>query len=133
MQHRKSQGLMKRDLNLVREILLKLEPLPAHFDEPVTLTVGQGPLAIDGRSPDEIGYHLRVMAQGDLIRRGEINKGTMSFPYYGLTWEGHEILDDVRDPEIWRKTKERAKAVGSVGLGFLWEIAKLEVRTKLGL
>jgi hypothetical protein len=49
-----------------------------------------------------------------------------------LTWNGHEFLDDIRDPEIWRKTKELAKSVPSVGL-VLWEIAKAEVKTKLGL
>jgi hypothetical protein len=26
---------MNRDLDLVRDILLKLEPLPAHFDNPI--------------------------------------------------------------------------------------------------
>jgi hypothetical protein len=33
-----------------------------------------------------------------------------------LTCNGHEFLDDIRDPEIWHKTKERAKAVTGVGL-----------------
>ena len=40
-------------------------------------------------------------------------------------------MNDVR--VIWGKTKERAKTVASVGLSFLWEIAKAEIKTKLGL
>ena len=51
----------------------------------------------------------------------------------GLTWQGHEFLDTVRDPEIWRKTKERAGSVASVGVSFIWEIAKAELKAKLGL
>jgi len=56
---------MKRDLDLVREILLKLEPLPAHFGNPIPLTVGQQPLVFKDRSTDEIAYHIRIMTQGD--------------------------------------------------------------------
>jgi hypothetical protein len=36
-----------------------------------------------------------------------------------LSWQGCEFLDDVRSPEIWRKTKERAGSVASVGLSFI--------------
>jgi len=42
-------------------------------------------------------------------------------------------LDDIRDPDIWQKTKERAKGLISVGLTLIWEIAKAEIKTKLGL
>ena len=39
---------MKRDLNLVREILMRLEPLSATPDQPVPLDVGKEPLDIPG-------------------------------------------------------------------------------------
>ena len=42
-------------------------------------------------------------------------------------------MNDVRDPVIWGTTKERAKVVASVGLNFVWEIAKAEIKTKLFL
>jgi hypothetical protein len=71
------------------------------------------------------------MDEAGLFQSG---KGSMFFPAIGgLSWQGHDFLNDIRDPEIWRKTKERAKGVASVGVGFLWEIAKAEVRAKLGL
>jgi hypothetical protein len=57
----------------------------------------------------------------------------LGITFAGLTWKGHEFLDDIRDPGVWQKTKERTKGVASVGVGFLWEIAKAEVRAKLGL
>jgi hypothetical protein len=124
---------MKRDMSLVRDILLKLEPLPAHFDQPIPLRVGEGVLAFKGYSPGEIAYHVRIMTQGDLISMGGIDENGKIGKYYGFRWHGHEFLDDVRDPEIWRKTKKRAKAVGGAGAGLIWEIAKAEIKTKLGL
>ena len=41
-----------------------------------------------------------------------------------LTWQGHELLEAVRDSEIWRYTTEGAKKVGNAGLEFLWDLAK---------
>jgi len=125
---------MKRDLELVRELLLALENEQAHFDSTIPLTIGQPPLALPGRSNQEIAYHIRIMTQGDLISMGGIDDdGVTIHKYYGFRWAGHEFLDDVRDPEIWRKTKAAAGKVGGASIGFIWEIAKLELKTKLGL
>jgi len=30
-----------------------------------------------------------------------------------LSWEGHDYLDAVRDPEIWLKTKQGTEAIGA--------------------
>ena len=57
-----------------------------------------------------------------------INPNNNTIKVWRLTWAGYEFLDDIRSPEIWRKTKERAGAMTSVGLGFIWEIAKAELR-----
>src|ERR1700730_13602870 len=128
---------MKRDMDLVRGILLKLEPLPAHFGHAIPLTIGEEPLVFEGHSTDEIEYQIRIMTQGELIAAGEIDGVGHIAQYYGFRWLGHEFLDDVRDPETWRKTRERAKGIGGAGLGLLWEIAKeiakAEIKTKLGL
>ena len=50
-----------------------------------------------------------------------------------LTWRGHEYIDATRDPDIWEKTKAKAKIVTSVGVGMFLEIAKAEIKAKLGL
>jgi Hypothetical protein (DUF2513) len=129
--------MLERDLDLVRDILLKLEPLHAHFDNPIPLTVGEEPLVFKGRSTDEIAYQIRIMTQGDLISMSGIDANGHIAHYYGFRWFGHEFLDDVRDPKTWRKVKERVKRIGGAGLGLSWEIAKeiakAEIKTKLGL
>ena len=54
-----------------------------------------------------------------------------------LTWNGHEFLDAVRHPEVWRKAKDGASKIGSASVGILLEIAKAYVKQlakeKLGL
>src|SRR5262249_38448545 len=58
---------MRRDMNLVREILIRLEPLKVHAGKPQDVGIGKPPLDIDGYSQEQIAYHLRLMSQGDLI------------------------------------------------------------------
>jgi hypothetical protein len=41
-----------------------------------------------------------------------------------LTWQGHEFLEAVRDPEVWRRTKEGAAKVGNFAISFLFDAAK---------
>src|SRR5947209_4614162 len=104
---------MKRDLNLVREILLRLEPTPAHFDNPILIKIGETPLEIPGYTNEEIAYHLRIMAQGDLISHGGIDPDGLSLRNFtGLRWMGHEFVDDVRNPEAWKDTMEKTKKYG---------------------
>jgi hypothetical protein len=50
-----------------------------------------------------------------------------------LTWQGHEFLDDIKDHGIWAKTKERIHGLPGIALSIVGEIAKAEIRTKLGL
>ena len=122
---------MKRDMDLIRTILLKVEAdetLSGSFQAVNAATFG-----ITDHTDTEVIYHVVMLVEAGFlvgnIKLANVGQIVIS----KLTWNGHEFLDDIRDPEIWRKTKERAKSVASVGLGFLWEIAKAEVKTKLGL
>ncbi|MBD2841317.1 DUF2513 domain-containing protein [Erythrobacter rubeus] len=47
-----------------------------------------------------------------------------------MTWEGHEFLDKVRDPEIWRKTKKGASELNSWGVKLIGEMATGYIRAK---
>jgi Hypothetical protein (DUF2513) len=58
---------MKRDLSLVREILLRLEPLSANPDQSVALNIGKPPLDIPNYTDEQIVYHIRIMEDGGLI------------------------------------------------------------------
>src|SRR5215216_957899 len=105
---------MRRDLNLVRDILLTLEPLGAHYGNPVSLKIGEAPLTFAGHSLEEVAYHFRIMAQGDLINySGIAEDGVSIHKYYGLSWHGHEVVDDVRNPKAWADTMSKMNKYGS--------------------
>jgi hypothetical protein len=125
---------MKRDISLVREILLRLEPISASIDEPIPLTVGEPPLDIPGYTNEQIVHHIRLMADGGLISY----VGNLSGPgstrisrFAGLRWQGHEFLDDIRDPDAWEATKKRMAKVGGVSWQIALEIARAYLRAHL--
>jgi hypothetical protein len=125
---------MKRDIALVREILLRLEPITASDDEPVPLTIGEPPLDIAGYTIDQIAHHMRLMADGGLIAyQGNLTDRRRISRFAGVRWKGHEFLDDVRDPTVWEATKKKMGTVGGVSLQIVVEIARAYLRTHLPL
>ena len=50
-----------------------------------------------------------------------------------LTWEGHEFVDDIKDSGIWANTKARVEGLSGVALSVVAEIAKAEIKKRLGL
>lgn len=122
---------MKRDMDLVREILLAIEADKEMDGLHWKIFSSPQDVEIKNCSVEEFSYTIGLMKDAGFL---QTEKGNMLFPAIGgLSWKGHEFLNDIRDPEIWRKTKERAKGVTNIGVSLLWEIAKAEVRSKLGL
>lgn len=109
-------------MDLVRGILLFLE----NRDSPASIRADEFPL--EGRSVSEIQYHLNLIYQAGLIN-GEPTKSStsdriISVLPFDLTWEGHEFLDTVRDPKIWREAKAGAALAGAASIEFIWRMAK---------
>lgn len=90
---------MKRDWELVREILLAVEALESHRQMIRSSS-------IDGYDPEIAAYHIHMLIQAGLLD-GLCSQAT-SGPRqcYGreLTWEGHEFLDRIRSQATWSKT-----------------------------
>jgi hypothetical protein len=120
-------------MDLIREILLKVEADPS-FDGTQSKPISAAQLGIIGHTDKEVLYHVEQLIAAEYLAGKVMKTAHMSIVMVSkLTWGGHELLDAIRDPDVWDKTKARAKAVASVGVGFLWEIAKAEVKAKLGL
>jgi hypothetical protein len=47
-----------------------------------------------------------------------------------LTWFGHDFLDSVRDPAIWKATKEGAAKIGGFSVHLLGALAKGLIRLR---
>src|SRR6185369_52370 len=118
---------MKLDQDLVRQILLGIEASdesPQHwvsFDLP-------------GTPRETVSYHIQLLHEAGLI----VGQDTSSLSDYRweakrLTYSGHEFLDTIRDSGVWRATKSAAAKAGGASISFLWEIAKAELRGRLGL
>lgn len=115
---------MRRDMNLIRAILLALEDPEGE---------------IKGIASDEaIQYHLRLMIEGGLLR-GRINEYAGGYsillnqngPISNL---GHDVLDTIRTDTVWSRVQARVAAVtGGVTLEVLCEVARVETRKLLGL
>lgn len=106
---------MKRDMDLCRKILLKIE------EEFVDVSLD---LAIEGYSAEEIAYHCRIMHEAGLLASFEAQYASdqlNDFAVGPLTWEGHEFLDRIRDDSIWGKTKD---VIVKKGLPMIVDVVK---------
>ncbi len=83
---------MKRDTDLVRDILLSVEN--DHTDIKSKIT-----------DQDIINYHLHLMIDGGLLNGQEVNEG--QWTVYGLTWEGQELIDLIGDNTRWSAIKQK--------------------------
>ena len=123
---------MKRDMDLVRQILINLEPVDASFDKVLNMNIGIGPLDIAGYTPDQIKYHLGIMGMGELFNYNGVRPGAGDkFEFSGLSWRGHEFIDTIRDPETWGKLKKGSSAIGAAGFGMLTELAKAYAKAEI--
>jgi hypothetical protein len=121
--------LMKRNLGLIRELLLKLEPLSnSHAWEMI------GPddprIQVEGYIPDEIEYNLQLLVEQGFIEQPRSGP-MLGIMFKRLTWAGHDYLDAVRDPIIWSKTKAATDKVGSWTFEMVKELAKAIIKGEL--
>jgi len=117
---------MKRDMDLVRTILLAIE------DQPGPAVAGY--LEIPGVELGPLTHHLHLLMDAGYVHAYEARDASTDYGFLlqeaSLTWAGHEFLDSVRDPEIWQKTKVGASKVGSWSVSLLGELAKGYIRQK---
>lgn len=121
---------MVRDMDLIRDILRVIEQDPT-FDNTQERTFPLEELGMDESRYDEVNYHVTLLVTSGFVNATRCG---LDMPWVrGLTWEGHELIADISDPDVWAKTKERMKGLSGVGIAFAWEVAKSEIRKKLGL
>ena len=115
---------MKRQIDLVRAILFAIEK----GVEPCS----GGELDLPYYSDAQITEHIELLLEAGFITCSVFRPlaGSPEFHRLRLTWQGHEFLDAVRDPKIWKNTKAAAKKVGTESLSFLGDIAKAMLKAE---
>ena len=121
---------MKRDMDLIRELLLKLEALPMRPGGIVSITPDAEEIAVAGYDAAQIDYHFGQIRQAGFIDEGGA-RPMRGIGFRCLTWAGHDFLDSVRDPEIWAKTKKGAAAAGGFTVDLLKDLAKGLVKKQI--
>lgn len=118
---------MKRDMDLIREILLAIEAQPPGL-------MRQIPAPAEYERETILG-HLRLIKDAGLLDgKVEFHRDTVLVAIYGLSNSGHDLLDSIRDEGVWRQTKEATEKVGgSVAIDVLKAIAGQVVSKMLGL
>lgn len=116
---------MKRDMDLVRDILLRVEQ---DGDAPVD--------GFPGHSEDDVLEHIELVVEAKLLA-GEVVRtmggGGMAL-IERLTWDGHDYLDEVRDATVWAKTKKMiAEKGGGASFAIVKALASRFVSQKFGL
>lgn len=112
---------MKRDMDLLREVVLKIEADHKRPGQTILYQDFSSELLIDGYSAEDIEYHLKQALQAGLLE-GKIGEG--HYIVSGLTPRGHDFADAVRDPLIWRRTRDGAIAAGGLTLELVIDLAK---------
>lgn len=118
---------MKRDPDLERQILLAIEAYDGESE----------PGYADLSGPDgpelQVKYQVILLHEAGLVWAVDAKTLDDRFAMLPirLTMAGHEYLDTIRDEEVWRRTKEGARAVGSFSLQALGALARGLVREKI--
>jgi hypothetical protein len=92
---------MRRNMDLARAILLELEQR--------SFKPGWHEIEIEGYSPEEISYHVRLLYEAGFIEATD-TLTLMESPHAEwraetITWDGYEFLDASRDQTRWEKAK----------------------------
>lgn len=124
---------MELDKDLVRDLLLELEV------KETSSSMSQ--VEIDNFANresveiDKVLYTIKKLEEADFIN-AKISYASDKVYWYhisSITYKGHEFLDSIRDPAIWKSTKETASKITGVSLTILSQIATSLIKQQLGL
>lgn len=123
---------MKRDMDLIRRLMLDIEKRPAG-----THLTGDD-LIQPGDDEAVVAEHLVLLIEQDMLKgKGIQTLSGLDIAHiliFSITWKGHEFLDAVREDTIWQKTKDKLASVGgSATLDIVTQVGAQFVRQMLGL
>jgi hypothetical protein len=97
---------MKRELDLIRQILLEVEQNDDYLRSVE--------IRAEGYSPEQINYHVMLLMEAGYVVGSHSLGPRDRYLYHpkSLTWEGHEFLDATRSGQVWHQIKAKLKDQG---------------------
>lgn len=118
-----SHDFMKRNPDLIRHLLLALENSPDA--ELLRLP------SLQGYASHQVEHHFRLLLEAGLVTAGYISADGRRWIAVRLTWDGHEYLERMRDPAVWRETKKAMGKAGVWSLETMGAVAKAIIMIRL--
>lgn len=120
---------MKRDMELIRKLVLALEDAPTGY--------APDKLNIEGYTSEQIGYHAYLMIDAGLATGNDASEFGSTSPeamLTNLTWDGHEFAEAVRDESRWKNAMGIVREKGgSVTISVLTQILTGLMKGAFGL
>jgi len=120
---------MKRDMELIRKILLAVEGSPGGW--------ALAELKINGYTEAQTWYHKYLLVDAGLAIGVDMAVDQSPAPEYvlrSLTWAGHEFLDAARDDTRWKRAMKLVEEKGgAVTLGVLQGLLVAAMKSALNL
>ena len=121
---------MRRDMDLIRSILMACEMTPAGRHLCASdITVGDA-------TRDSIVQHAVLLLEEQLLVGRHLTALSLDdedVVIQRLTWQGHDFIAAARDEATWQAGKTAAKKVGDVSFSVLKEILSAFAKERLGL
>jgi len=125
---------MKRNLNLIRKILLDIE------NAPPGKVISASNFDYEEFEELIIAEHLKLLLDAKFLEgkfmQDFLSNGSIEIfcSIYRLTWDGHEFLANAKNDTIWKKVKSQAEEKGvSTSMFILNQVLASEVKKRLGL
>ena len=126
---------MKRDLDLIREIMLVLEDkmeYDKNFQSAHLIEVIQDKTL----SAEKLAYHVGLLVENDFIKAKEYKYQSGEPTDYlinTITSTGQDFIDTIRQDTTWNKIKEKAYEIGGYSLPLLADIGFGILKDKIGI
>ncbi|MEX0301117.1 MAG: DUF2513 domain-containing protein [Leisingera sp.] len=122
----------QRDIDEIRRLLLAIEAGEEAFCTLPRSAADAMMLPPQGYLPDaearKLAYHLSLLDSAGFAKFNRLENG--NWVVRGLTWSGHELLDNIRPDDVWAALHERHRMLGGFSMEILSDMAKELMRAK---
>jgi hypothetical protein len=112
---------MKLNHECIRDLLLYLEDKLL-----ITSHLCANDIEIAPFKNADVIYTVAKLSEANYIKTSQISYSNETIPTFhiqSLTWDGHKFLDNIRDDNVWEKTKSVVAQFSSVSIGIIEDVS----------